>query len=877
MTNHTSEIRSESDALREILSWSQSRPAWQRDALRRLVSGSELSDADIEELTALCKNNKLSGTPLDASHISSQKFGAPSVSLEKLHSLQNVNALAKGQTLNFLPKGVTIIYGDNGAGKSGYVRVLKQVCRSRTKGGKEEEILSNIYDKPMSIQCAELEYQAGAQSQKTEWKKGENADDLLSEISVFDSHAANVHVEGTNDLAYTPFPMKLLERLVSACQKVKEKIDTEIISIRKQTPQNITKPTCSPDSEVGKLLNSLSKDTTPQSVLDLAVLSNDEKVRLGELTINFIQDPEKVEQKLQRQKSRLENLRHAMEELAASTSQESLSGLQNLTADFKDKSDAARLASQEVSKDKQLEGVGSNAWRKLWEAARAFSETEAYVSQDFPVIGDDARCVLCLQELDQDSSLRLKRFEEFVQGETQKEADSARKALTEFRQNLARTRITGEEYLNGYSFLSDELGNSNLAKSFRKFVISARWRLRQMLREGFEVSASACNPPKIEIDTAINKLESQAAALLADENSDERVALQTELRELKDRERLSNIKDDVLAEIERLKSIAKLEIALGDTKKNTITSKNTSLSKVLITDRLLNQFIQEINYFNNLSYLEIELAQARSQQGVSRFRIGLKNDETMNVGKILSEGEHRCIALAGFMAELATNDGNSGIIFDDPVSSLDHLHREDIAKRLAEEGRTRQVIVFTHDLPFLFLLKEACIQGSDSNQKINIALRHIQRRDVPGYCRNEAPDKAKNASERLQAMRKHLSNVCHQYNNDPDSIEWLVSSRGILDSLRYAWEAAVEDAIAPVLRTFHGKVKTKGLVKLAAITEDNARKMRKHYVQCSNLLHKASDEVNPIATEPEKIEKEMDVLEEWLRELSERSKQIQVS
>jgi hypothetical protein len=54
------------------------------------------------------------------------------------------------------------------------------------------------------------------------------------------------------------------------------------------------------------------------------------------------------------------------------------------------------------------------------------------------------------------------------------------------------------------------------------------------------------------------------------------------------------------------------------------------------------------------------------------------------------------------------NDGgvNLGLFFT-PVSSLDHMHREKVAKRLAEESAQRQVVVFTHDLAFLFLLDEA--------------------------------------------------------------------------------------------------------------------------------------------------------------------------
>ena len=41
--------------LHEILDWSTDRPLWQRDALRRLVVGGELSDEDLQTLAEICK------------------------------------------------------------------------------------------------------------------------------------------------------------------------------------------------------------------------------------------------------------------------------------------------------------------------------------------------------------------------------------------------------------------------------------------------------------------------------------------------------------------------------------------------------------------------------------------------------------------------------------------------------------------------------------------------------------------------------------------------------------------------------------------------------------------------------------------------------
>ena len=41
--------------LETILEWSQARPAWQRDALRRIVSKGRFDDTDVKEVTDLRK------------------------------------------------------------------------------------------------------------------------------------------------------------------------------------------------------------------------------------------------------------------------------------------------------------------------------------------------------------------------------------------------------------------------------------------------------------------------------------------------------------------------------------------------------------------------------------------------------------------------------------------------------------------------------------------------------------------------------------------------------------------------------------------------------------------------------------------------------
>ena len=72
--------------LEELLEWSQDRPVWQRDALRRLVLNGDLSDDDIRTLTDICKSahglaEPQDIVPLNKEHVPERVAAAAPVSL----------------------------------------------------------------------------------------------------------------------------------------------------------------------------------------------------------------------------------------------------------------------------------------------------------------------------------------------------------------------------------------------------------------------------------------------------------------------------------------------------------------------------------------------------------------------------------------------------------------------------------------------------------------------------------------------------------------------------------------------------------------------------------------------------------------------------
>ena len=74
-------------------------------------------------------------------------------------------------------------------------------------------------------------------------------------------------------------------------------------------------------------------------------------------------------------------------------------------------------------------------------------------------------------------------------------------------------------------------------------------------------------------------------------------------------------------------------------------------------------------------------------RGALYHKLQLRRAPGVDVSKIVSEGEARCLSIASFFAELCTAADQSAILFDDPVSSLDHNWRTTLLGALLERQR----------------------------------------------------------------------------------------------------------------------------------------------------------------------------------------------
>lgn len=861
-------MTTEAEALANILAWSADSPDWQRDALRRLATQATLEPAEIDELVSICKGDN-PAIPLEAGHLRVPNRDQGEVYLRQVHGVQHVNALAPNQRLTLRRVGLTIIYGDNGSGKSGYTRILKKVCRARMRD-RAEEISPDIYDAAPGTPSATIEYAISDQNRTCAWQLGQAADTALSDISVFDSHTANVYVDDSNDVAYTPFPLKLLGNLAQLCKSVKDKLATEIAQIKAQTPEAIRTPACSRDTAVGKLIAQLTANTPPATVKALATLTKAEQDRLAQLTADLAGDPARASRQLAAMKAKVDGHIARLDRLFASISDDTANNLRSLAVDSVAARQAAEAASSTLFRDEPLPQIGSEVWQILWASARAFSDKEAYPERRFPVTAPGSVCVLCQQELTPVAADRLNRFETFVREDSQQRAEAARLAYDRALATFKGEAISLDELKNIMATVRDELRQDALAMEIRRATLHALCRHRQIRRRHADPSTSIDVPAteysrQALVDQAMG-IETRAKALAAEAGSPVRATLLREKAELVDRQWLGSIKADVLAEIERKKKISRLEEVQRNTATNRITTKSTEIAQALVTDALRVQFAREVASFG-IAGLAVELQQQNSVQGIPRFKVALTRNPRATVGQVLSEGEHRCVALAAFMAELVTTESKSGIVFDDPISSLDHMHRAAVAKRLVAEAAHRQVVVFTHDLAFLFELNRA---ADDAQPKPPVAISSINRgADKVGFCRNEPPFKARRVREITTSLSNQLAR--ERYHFDQGNLdEWSKSVKSIASTLRDTWEIAVEEAVGCVIRRLTNEVKTAGLVKLTAITVADCEVMRNGFARCSELLHSAAATLNRPLPSPEELTAEIDTLAAWADSLRKR-------
>ncbi|MDH5666475.1 MAG: AAA family ATPase [Nitrospira sp.] len=857
--------------LQELLEWSEDRPAWQRDALRRLVLQGELSDDDICALTDICKSvhglaEQQYIAPLTKEHVPEKAAGSAPVSLVSIFHQRGVNALAEDQTLKFGPN-LTVVYGDNAAGKTGYIRILKSACRARG----HEQILGNVISgaTPLSP-VVSIRYKVGPESEPREWA-GSGEDEAISRVSVFDTQCAAVYLTEKTDVAFRPFGLDLFDKLVKACRAVRARLESE----QHTMASNALAPLLAQIPEgtaVAKLLANISSLTKPESVQTLARLSSDKEARLALIEKSLLDlqanDPEKLIRQLTLRAGRVQALAHHLKELEGALSTQSVAAMFDARSEGRCKSEEARRLRESMFPAGMLAGTGSESWMALWEAARRFSREHAYPGQAFPVVEDGAHCVLCQQDLDHAASHRLQQFEAFVASTTERELRQVWETFTRLRKSFTELKTTTEaidetlkEIRIEHEALADAVNASLVANESRRKAVVLALTEDKDLPSDFPALVSVAR----EGEALAEQIEARIKTLRTSATDETLKRMTTEAQELRARKLLAQHEQLVLNEIECKKRFAAYGLCINDTTTNAITQKSTAITKTIVSKKLKQRFKDELA---NLAFrhVEIELREAGGTEGILYHKLILTRAPGVELPKVVSEGEQRCLSISAFFAELSTADDPSGIVFDDPVSSLDYRWREGVARRLVQEAKSRQVIVFTHDVVFLLLLKQFA-----EEQGVAQLDQHVRQLSKgAGVCAEELPWVAMPVKKKVRHLKNEWQATDKLF-RDGHQAAYEKEGKYLYGLLREAWERALEEVLlGGIVERFRPGVQTQHIGIIVDITVEDCRTVETAMKKCSKWLHDQAAAARAPVPEPPELKADIEALENWITTIRKR-------
>lgn len=769
----------------EILVWANNKPAFLKDALRRIISSSAITQTDIEELVSLLKKENgdtsvtLNAIPIDNTHIPTTV--AAGTVYPKLISIKdpiNVCALHNQGHLQFPNSGLTVVYGNNGSGKSSYSRILKKLCWSRNSN---VELKKNVFSPSAAQQKVDFIIEVNGISTPFQWRENSPTHSALSSIFVYDNDCGNVYVNNENPTQYKPIGIDVLERLIPVLNDISQKLNSEIVTYNTQKPILDAILSVTPTAQWFANIESKTRIE-----IDTYIQFSPSNLARKQELFNLInsQNPQQNIQNLTSLKGRIENYVHQFQRIEERFNETSIQQIRNLRSRYEHVKQAYDIATTELNGINTIAGFGTNPWRTLWDAAKNFASSNGMTDgQSFPSAASIEKCVFCQQDLDESAKQRLLGFSRFILNDVSTQLSAIQREIEQKTSDYNNLVVAPfENFTELVQFITDFQIQH---EAFNQSVNSAKTVLINYLQNGGEVNVTVNS-----ISTVIGNLLPDITVQLEQNNQllKNRNALVIEYNELVAKEFLFNHKSTILQYFDEYKYKAWINTCKSKLNIN-VSRKIGEFMEEQAVALQHQEFINHLSFFNQDLSTKVQISKTRTTEGSTFQKCGL-NGIAHSIDSVLSEGEKKVIALSNFLADCTIDNRENSIVFDDPVTSLDMDYRDLIANKIVELSRDRQIIVLTHDLSFLRLL-------IDTHKSLITTDCHIIGIDkfngISGVVTDEIPYLAKNVDERVDSIRR----ILREY--DSLNITDAHGRETKLDSARKRFRFLIERSVEEVL------------------------------------------------------------------------------
>jgi hypothetical protein len=814
-----------------LSAWSETLPEWQRDALHRIAVSHQLSEEDRNAIRArllhaggIADQGDVVCTPHTEADLPAQAGPEPSTILCGIGPVQHVDKLANDQELRCAVNGITLNFGDNGAGKSGYARVAKKLCLARVVDDLQGDVFAPQRTPPAEVRFryrlpGEVEAEAG------DWVDGSPRPAELAQMMVLDTANTRVYVDGRNEITYLPREIEIVARFGGLCTDLVESVQRDADAIA-QRCRGVYGAAYDLASTAGRAVRALVIETplrvipTEETLRQAGAWDDAKRDELATLELALAQNPVLRAAALRRQERALTALADELETATASLSDGPFDAVIGQIAEAVRTAQMAALSAQDRFAGEPIPGTGEGIWESLYGFARQFAADAGVRAATEPMEAGDP-CPYCQREIDDETAARLRRFDEYVQSAAATEAATSAAALAATAAAIEELRISDAAAVVNAVGEYAEVGEPQARASqlATEYAVALRARKEAVLA-GINGRALGQGEPLPESPVEILRAEAvriaRQAELLEAEPGHGAESLARAI-ELRDAHRLSLELDPVIARRTDIEMRQRLLGCKDGLDTRPISQCATRLRRELVTPELQGGIAVELSALD-LGGVPFRFDEA-SERGRNYFDMALNAPRPANKARVLSEGEQRALGIACFFAEMKRVPGTHAIIVDDPVSSLDHQRLRKVAQRLVLEAAAgRQVIIFTHHLVFY---QEVIAAAAANAPQVPVLVNLISKRDgrFGLISENDEPWIAKKVVKRIEALRARLNSI--PANADRTTDDYRRKAKDFYTDLRETWERLVEEVLlCSVVERFTSGVKTQSLRDLSVEDAD---------------------------------------------------------
>lgn len=823
----------------EIEEWVEKQEPWVVKILIRIFEEKKIDNDFLDEIM----DSLINDTIFENQKLNIDRFNLNGISdkilLLSINETKNVNALYDKTPLVFSQENPTIIYGLNGAGKSGYVRVLKGFTNSPHK----EKILGNVFSTNSEIPRAKVEFSVNDENNVIQKSfEGIDKEDKILPVSIFDTYVSEGYITQNNVASYQPILLTYFTKLIQVMDFIRQNIQEKIKTIECEellTPKNY----------MGIDIKYVKGIKEVPEVLYTSYDKNDE-VRLNKLNI-FFQETDTRNRKKQLDAIIIScnSLLEFLDKCSTFYTEERIDSFIKLSEKLKfQKNIQDKLKKSFLSTTKDIDDaiVESKEWQLLWSYARKFS-----ILQE-----NQCNCSLCGQKLTGEVAKRYQTIDSYVNSEINQDIIQTEinikqcvtlpfvlKSVEDFISDIKRVDFendTADKILSVYRSIFDQISDLKKAK---KNDITQIFSIIDLVKDKKKVT--------------IEELE----LLNLSSNVDEVEKLKTEYIELKIKEYYKENSHTIIQNNLKIQRKNKLKISEKKTNTISVTMFMKKLTELLLTESFIERFNRELEELTS-GKIKVAIKKGKANKGQVSLRLVLiaNSKEVITPKEVLSEGEQRIVSMAAFLADNTISGINNPLIFDDPISSLDVDYERKVVKRLAELSKKRQVIIFTHRLSLLKLFQTE----ADDTEVVEI----VSRNDKKGIATKSRVDHQEIVTALNTLVNDRINEIKKK---DIHTEAYTDAIWKICQDFRKLAEKSIEDLlIGKIVTRYNQEIKSSQVKKLAFITEDDCDIIDRIMTKYSFYEHSHSDETPINEPEIDEIEKDIIDFAKWAKERKKR-------